>query len=446
VFAADDDSSQYLRERDTLTNPFINKNQKKTCSQTMKTGVLTHYNKSFELQTKDCMRYRIITVAFLWMFLGCSDDPEVDPIDAPPLAGKTVEEQFAGRIQINNLPIYANQGVPEYIQRDNSGFNPITNEGAILGRVLFYDKNLSFDNSMSCSSCHQQKFAFGDTAKVSRGVQGGLTRRHAMRLINARFGEEQSFFWDERAATLETQTSMPIKDHAELGYSGLEGRPGYGDLLKKLQTIRYYNELFKLAFGDSVITETRMQRALAQFVRSIQSFDSKYDEGYTQNFANFTAEEKRGLSLFTAVPQTEAEDGINVRVAGGVGCAFCHRPPEFDIRPETGNNGVGGVANNPGENDFQNTRAPSLRNLANPAGVLNGPLMHDASITSFEDLIATIGKLEPNPTNINLDPILRPGFDLKITDQEALDLTAFLKTLTGKDVYSDERWADPFDP
>ena len=231
--------------------------------------------------------------------------PPVDPIVEQPLTGKTVEEQFAGRIEINNLPNYANQEVPEYIQKDNSGFNPITNEGAILGRVLFYDKNLSFDNSISCSSCHQQKFAFTDTAKVSRGVEGGLTKRHAMRLINARFGEEQAFFWDERAATLEAQTSMPIKDHDELGYSGLEGRPGYNDLLKKLQSIRYYNELFKLAFGDSVITETRMQRALAQFVRSIQSFDSKYDEGYAQYFANFTEGEKRGLSLFTTLPQAE---------------------------------------------------------------------------------------------------------------------------------------------
>ena len=392
------------------------------------------------------MRYGRIGGIFLLILLACSDDSEVDPIVEQPLTGKTVEEQFAGRIEINNLPNYANQEVPEYIQKDNSGFNPITNEGAILGRVLFYDKNLSFDNSISCSSCHQQKFAFTDTAKVSRGVEGGLTKRHAMRLINARFGEEQAFFWDERAATLEAQTSMPIKDHDELGYSGLEGRPGYNDLLKKLQSIRYYNELFKLAFGDSVITETKMQRALAQFVRSIQSFDSKYDEGYAQNFANFTEGEKRGLSLFTTLPQGDVEDGINVRKVGGVGCFFCHRPPEFDIRPTTGNNGVVGVANKPLEIDFNVTRAPSLRNIANPAGVLNGPLMHDASITSFEDLIATVGKLEPNPANINLELVLRPGNDLKITDQEASDLIAFLKTLSGKAVYTDERWSDPFEP
>ena len=415
----------------------------------METRVLIHYDWNIEIpgDKKTVMRYSNITLAFLLMFIACSDDNGDEP---PALIitaeGKTVEEQFGGRIDINNLPNYANQEVPDYIKKDNAGFNPITDEGAILGRVLFYDKNLSFNNSLSCSSCHQQKFAFSDTAKLSKGVEGGVTGRHAMRLINARFGEEQKFFWDERAGNLESQTSMPIKDHAELGYSGEEGRPHFDELLVKLQKIRYYNELFKLAYGDSVVTENRMQRALAQFVRSIQSFDSKYDQGYNQFFSNFSAEEKRGLNLFSTLPQTQKVGEINVRIGGGVGCFSCHRPPEFDILPTTGNNGVVGIANKPGESDFNVTRAPSLRNIANPAGNLNGPLMHDASITSFEELIATVGKLDPNPANINLEPVLSPGFDLLITDQEKTDLIAFLKTLSGNAVYTDERWSDPFEP
>ena len=398
-------------------------------------------------KSKDHMRYERLSALIVLILLGCSESSDVEPpTPVMTIEGKTVEEQFGGRIDINNLPNYANQEVPDYIMEDNAGFNPITNEGAILGRVLFYDKNLSFNNSLSCSSCHQQKFAFSDTAKVSRGVDGGVTGRHAMRLINARFAEEQAFFWDERAGDLESQTSMPIKDHSELGYSGMDGRPKFDNLLVKLQKIRYYNELFELAFGDAKITENKMQRALAQFVRSIQSFDSKYDEGYDQFFANFSAEEKRGLDLFSSLPQTETVGEIYVRNAGGVGCVSCHRPPEFDIRPDAGNNGVVGVANKPGESDFQVTRAPSLRDLANPAGVLNGPLMHDGSVTSFEKLIATVGKLEPNPANTNLSTVFSPGFDLAITDQEASDLIAFLKTLSGEAVYTDERWSDPFEP
>ena len=378
------------------------------------------------------------------MLLSCSD-PGVEP-PVEELEGKTVAEQFGGRIDIMNLANYANQDVPGYILQDNGKSNPITNEGATLGRVLFYDKIISLDNSISCSSCHLQKFAFSDTAKVSRGVEGGVSIRHSMRLINARFSEEQKFFWDERAPNLESQTTMPIKDHAELGYSGKGGRPDFDDMLAELRKVRYYNELFELAFGDTGITEIRVQSALAQFVRSIQSFDSKYDEGYNQQFTNFTAEEKRGMNLFIALPSTEVVGEINVRIAGGVGCFFCHRPPEFDIRPNTGNNGVVGVANNPGAIDITVTRAPSLRNLANPDGILNGPLMHDGSITTFEELIATIGKLEPNPANTNLEPVISPGYDFMITDEESEDLIAFLKTLSGKAVYTDERWSDPFEP
>jgi cytochrome c peroxidase len=388
------------------------------------------------------MRYTGNSVVFLFILLGCSDPPVV-PVEE--IEGETVEVQFGGRIDVDNLPNYANQDIPEYIVRDNA-FNPITNEGAILGRVLFYDKILSIDNSLSCASCHRQEFAFSDTAKVSRGVDGGVSVRHAMRLINARFSEEQSFFWDERAHSLEAQTTMPIKDHAEMGYSGKDGRSDFDDLLVKLRKVRYYNELFELAFGDSEINEIRIQNALAQFVRSIQSFDSKYDEGYNQQFANFTAQETRGMKLFNELPGTEKVGEINVRKAGGVGCFFCHRPPEFDIRPNTGNNGVVSVANNPNGTDFQVTRAPTLRNLANPDGTLNGPLMHDGSITSFEELIATVGKLEPNPANNNLEPVLFPGYDLVILDEERDDLIAFLKTLSGKAVYTDERWSDPFKP
>ena len=391
------------------------------------------------------MRVQITTAAFLLISLSCDDEKPVQPTTITT-EGKTVEEQFGGRIDLNNLPDYANQEVPEYITKDNSGFSPITDEGAILGRVLFYDENLSFTNSLSCASCHQQKFAFSDTAKVSSGIEGGVTTRHAMRLVNARFGDEQKFFWNERAGSLEAQTTMPIEDHSELGYSGQDGRPGIDVLLIKLQKIRYYNELFELAFGDEQITKNRMQRALAQFVRSIQSFDSKYDEGYNNFFSNFSAEDKRGMQLFTSIPQTQKVDNINVRIGGGTGCATCHRPPEFDILPEAGNNGVVGVANKPGESDFGVTRAPSLRNIANPTGILNGPLMHDASINSFEELITTLGKLESNPANTNLDAVFAPGFDMAITDQEASDLIAFLKTLSGNAVYTDERWSDPFQP
>ena len=179
-------------------------------------------------------------------------------------------------IDLQNLFNYEDQAIPNYITKDNTDGNPITNEAATLGRVLFYDTQLSSANTISCSSCHIQEFAFGDTSIVSVGVNG-VTGRHSMRLVNSRFSDEAKFFWDERAGTLEAQSTMPIMDHVEMGYSGTNGDPDFNQLIEKLDTVSYYDDLFRLAFGDEEITESRMQIALAQFIRSIQSFDSPYD-------------------------------------------------------------------------------------------------------------------------------------------------------------------------
>ena len=193
-----------------------------------------------------------------------------------------IKTKFGSRIDPANLANYASQGKPAYILKDNTAGNNITNAKATLGRVLFYDKQLSINNTVSCGSCHLQKFAFGDTALASLGVENGRTGRHSMRLINARFSNEAKFFWDERAATLEQQTTKPIQDHAEMGFSGQNGRPTLSTLLTKLQNLDYYQELFQFVYGNQTITESRLQECLSQFVRSIQSFDSKYDVGRAQ--------------------------------------------------------------------------------------------------------------------------------------------------------------------
>lgn len=353
--------------------------------------------------------------------------------------------QVTGVIDLNTLEDYADQPIPDYILKDNSpGVNPISDAGATLGRVLFYDKNLSVDNTISCASCHQQEFAFGDPAPLSTGVDG-LTGRHSMRLVNARFGDEVRFFWDERANTLEQQTTMPIQDHVEMGFSGENGDPGLDSLIVKLEAIGYYQQLFEFVYGDPEITEVRMRLAMAQFVRSMQSFDSKFDVGRAQApnnaapFPNFTQQENLGKTLF-----------LTPSNAGGAGCNGCHRAPEFDIDPNSLNNGVIGVAGQPGESDFTVTRSPSLRDVVNPNGLPNGPFMHNGVFGNLLGVVNHYNLVPPNPANDNLDPRLgggpgNPGQDLQLTNQEKDALIAFLGTLTGQDVYTNEKWSDPFD-
>lgn len=350
-------------------------------------------------------------------------------------------------VPTTNLLNYANQKVPHYINRDNTPSNNQINDTiATLGRVLFYDKNLSANNTISCASCHKQEFAFSDTATVSQGFSQALTERHSMRLVNIRYGEIKTFFWDERATSLENQTTQPIKDHIEMGFSGTNGQPTFDDLLYKLENIDYYQHLFAAAFGENQITENNIQLALAQFIRSIQSFDSKYDIGRAQvsndniPFPNFTKQENEGKQLFM-LPKNK----------NGANCHNCHRAPIFDIDPGVSNNGIIGVAGDPTAFDLTNTKSPTLRDMVHPNGKLNGALMHDGSLTSLLAVINHYNQIPLDPRNkTRLNSRLRndkltKGQNLQLTPAEKDALVAFLNTLTGSAIYTDERWSNPFD-
>lgn len=374
------------------------------------------------------------------------------PAPAPAASAATPSfpastQAFGSRLDPARPANYAAQAVPAYIRRDLGA--PASDSQAALGRVLFYDRLLSVDQTLSCASCHQQRLAFGDVALASAGVQGGSTARHSMRLVNARFGEEARFFWDERAPTLEQQTTRPIQDHAEMGFSGQAGRPTLADLIARLQGTAYYGELFTVAFGDAAVTEDRLQRALGAFVRSIQSFDSRYDTGRAaaaddaQPFANFSAQENQGKQLFLSPP---VFDAAGVRVAGGLGCGQCHRPPEFAIDPAAGNNGIIGTIAGTGR-DTTVTRAPTLRDLLDADGQPHGPMMHTGVITTLRASIGHYGNINAGPNNPGLDPRLAPrgqGQQLQLTAPEVDAVMAFMRTLTGRAVYTDARWSDPF--
>ncbi len=388
------------------------------------------------------MRYYALFLSLL--LFSCKD-----ALDMAVTADPYTEIKKALSIDPAALENYAAQGKPAYVNKDNTAANPITDKVATLGRVLFYDKNLSVNNGFSCASCHKQEFAFGDTAVTSLGVDNGRTIRHSMRLINSRYANEAKFFWNERAASLEAQTTMPIQDHLELGFSGQTGRGNMTSLITKLGGIGYYKELFKLAYGDAAITEARMQTALAQFIRSIQSFDSKYDVGRAQvpndgaPFPNFTAQENAGKNLFLAPP---IFNGNSERIGGGFGCQSCHQAPEFDIDPNSRNNGFTGVIGST-QIDLDNTRSPSLRDILNASGVANTPFMHTAASQTIRQVLNHYNTIAAGPRNTNLDPRLRPnniGQNLQMTPDEINAMVAFLRTLTGKDVYTNKKWGNPF--
>ena len=329
--------------------------------------------------------------------------------------------------------------------------NVTTDHGATLGRVLFYDKKLSANGTVACASCHDQEHGFADSEQFSLGFDGGRTRRHSMGIINARWYQTGKFFWDERASTLEDQVLMPFQDEVEMGLT-LE------QLVSIVKTQPYYSTLFTNAFGDSDVTTDRISKALAQFVRSIVSFNSKYDQGRAQvnnprePFANFTAEENRGKLVFF--------NGNGVQ--GGPNCAGCHAtdvfltpPPPPGPQPEgaTGafNNGLDsistddrGIAETTGrQGDEGKFKSPALASIG-----VRPPYMHDGRFSTLEEVVehySTGVQAHPQLSNRLKTPEGNP-VRFNFSDADKAALVAFLHTLTDESLLNDVRFSDPFQP
>lgn len=272
-----------------------------------------------------------------------------------------------------------------------------------------------------------------------------------MRLINTDLHADNFKFWDERVRSLEKLTTLPIQDTIEMGFSGINGFPGIDSLLIKMKDLTYYPTLFKEVFGDEEITEQRMGLAMAQFIRSIITFDTPFDEGFNVNneeisdFPNYTDEENRGKRLFFNFPGPIP----GMESTKGAGCGLCHKAPSLDIIHISRNNGVIGVAGDPFAIDVTVKRAPSLKNIVKPDGTSNGPFMHDGSLETLEDVVMHYNHIPFDPRNPDRDGLLFPepngNVDLQLSDQQIADLVAFLETLSGPDVYTNPKWSNPFD-
>jgi cytochrome c peroxidase len=259
--------------------------------------------------------------------------------------------------------------------------NPLTAEKIQQGRRLFFDRRLSRDGSISCSSCHDPERAFSDGRAIGVGVFQRKGRRNSPALINRGYG--RSFFWDGRVASLEEQVLKPIEDPNEMGLP-----------------------LAEAAARVSLAPE-EIARALASFVRSILSGDSPFDRYINGDRTALTMEQQAGLQLFR----------------GKANCIACHVGPNFtDERLH--NTGVAwrdGRFTDAGAGQG-NFKTPTLREIARTA-----PYMHDGSLATLQEVIEYYdrgGNQSPG-----LDPEIRP---LRLTAAEKQDLLAFLHSLAGR--------------
>jgi cytochrome c peroxidase len=389
---------------------------------------------------------------------GTTGEPGTTTADPDSSSGEPIDGYPAEVLEVLDLPwppheydppLPAHFVTPAVLALDNTPpGNPITDAGATLGRVLFYDPALSFNETISCASCHPQSHGFSDTAELSEGFEGGLTGRNSMGIVNARFYATGRFFWDERAETLEDQVLRPIQDAVEMGMT-------LDELEARLRARPYYPFLFEQAFGDPGIDRERISLALAQFIRSITSYRTRYDEGIALvdgnplvDFPNFTAQENLGKQVFFGVGN----------------CAPCHLgqlgeplppgtpPPNAAIfmLVAPANNGIdaalvqedNGVGDHLGDTALNGFfKSPSLRNVE-----LTAPYWHDGRMESLANVIQhyDTGVL-PHP---NLDDRLKKPdgtpqrLNMQTTEKQALQ--QFLTTLTDWALIEDPRFADPF--
>lgn len=353
------------------------------------------------------------------------------------LAAVTVLTAFTLRLETGTEPVlpetplnYADIELPAHIAAPTSRLadntpeaNPITDAGATLGRVLFYDKRLSLNQTVACGSCHHQDRGFADTTSFSTGFDGELTERNAMSLSFARYYQPGRYFWDQRAETLEAQTLMPIQDPIEMGMT-LE------EAVSRLEATSFYPGLFADAFGTSEITPERMSKALAQFIRSIVAPNSRYDQerayqgGRTgQRLANFTEQENRGLELFF----------------GEARCSECHGG-DLQITDRPFSNGLDVRPTDRGVR-FGLFKVGSLRNIE-----LTAPYMHDGRFETLEEVVEHYNsEIQPSPALfVGLRDTNGRPVRLNLSEKDRAALVAFLKTLTDEKLATDERWADPF--
>jgi cytochrome c peroxidase len=367
--------------------------------------------------------YILWASAFILSLAACKDDDDVPVCDDCP-SDDTITGPYSPQAYDLALPFW----MPTPVLPAE---NPMTVDGVALGRMLFYDPILSSDSTMSCASCHSQELNFTDGKAVSRGVLGIDGKRSSMAIVNMAFNNH-GFFWDGRAATLEDQALLPVEDHTELNEE-------WDNVEKKLRRHNDYPALFRKAFGierKSQITKELAVKAIAQFERSIVSYNSKFDRVVWLNDGWLSDEEERGRQLFFFETSIEL---------GHPGCTHCHPGPLFtdntfrnnglDNVPNLGafqDKGLGGVNGNIYDNG--KFRAPTLRNIE-----LTAPYMHDGRFQTLEQVLehyASGGHGVENE-DVNIQP-----FDL--TEGEKQDLIAFLKTLTDTSFINNPKYSDPF--
>lgn len=398
---------------------------------------------------------------YLFTFTGCLEEkvttgtPSEDGFSSPQQMSFNGQEfgKLNETLNIAQAIHIPSTTVPDHIGR-RSGIRHITQSAsdtrkALLGRVLFYDTQLSATGETSCATCHEQDKAFADGKAFSDGINGAVTKRNSIALGSVptfapsisgygRSGDSESvavegrvkFFWDERAATVKEQSEATIQDEIEMGRE-----------LHELSADLRHQEMYKIltmkAFGTTDLSPDRITLALEKFTSSISSMNTRFDE--LVDAENGRRVESSGLF---------SEMEIEGRELFNANCASCHSSNLTEPIFPVANNGLDinyadkGVGSISGE-AWQNGlfKVPFLRNVA-----LTGPYMHDGRFETLREVIDHYS--EGIQDHRNLHPLLRDANNravrMNFTEAQKDALEAFLEMTTDNEVLQAERYSNPF--
>jgi len=348
----------------------------------------------------------LLVLAVVWH--GCRKDPA----DPPLVNGSGPTPYFL------QLPWSLADSLPPPLLPSD---NPLTVQGVALGRMLFHEKALSDNFTLSCASCHLQEHAFSDPLTFSVGTDGSVGTRNAMAVVNLAW--DMHFFWDGRTHTLEEQALFPVIDEVEM-------RNTWPTVVERLSDHPDYPGLFEKAFGSPGIDSTRVVKAIAQFERTLLSFNSRFDRFYYGGDSlALTEEEQRGFGVF-------------IRDAR---CADCHKLPLFTDHAIR-NNGLDMYPADPGLGaitgqawDMGSFKVTTLRNIA-----VTAPYMHDGRFATLEEVVDFYAD-DVQVAHPHLDNHMFPWVQglVQLDAQQRTDLVAFMHALTDADFLNDPRFSDP---
>ncbi|MBB78938.1 MAG: cytochrome-c peroxidase [Crocinitomicaceae bacterium] len=337
------------------------------------------------------MKYLLLLFLFIMFFLSCKKD------------------------KVNHTPTpYILQIPSHFPEMEIPEDNPMTVEGVKLGRKLFYEKQLSGDNSISCATCHAPSASFSDSNQYSFGVNGTIGNRNSMALINV--GWNNFFFWDGRVKTLEEQILIPVEDPIEM-------HDNWTDVILTLKSDLSYKNMFFEAFQTTDIDSTHAAKAIAQFIRTMISGSSKYDVIYkVENNLPLNSLEQ---NIYLTVTPDEIAGYDLFKSLNGADCFHCHNGPLMQVQKFSNNgldlnfadNGRGLITGDP--NDNGKFKVPTLRNIE-----FTAPYMHDGRFSSLDEVI------EHYSSGIQISPTIDPL--IEFASQGGVQLDAFEKDLIKK--------------